>query len=209
MSESMSQMFSGGIAEMAEALVAVRRLQNLLEYEEQCPIQSSEEVNATLNKNDAVSIVNLTARWVPKFQNKDKVFYKSPDNKSSQLPPTVATLRDLNVTIKKGMLVGIVGPVGSGKSSILQALMQEMTIDSGSIALASSSVSYASQVPWIYGGTVRQNILFGEPYQRKQYDEVVRVCALLQDFDHFEDGDQTIVGERGASLSGGQRARIK
>ncbi|CAG2066994.1 unnamed protein product, partial [Timema podura] len=69
-------------------------------------------------------------------------------------------------------------------------------------------VSYASQEPWLFVGTVRQNILFGQPYQPKRYKEVVRACALTRDLELFPNGDKTLVGERGVSLSGGQRARI-
>lgn len=69
-------------------------------------------------------------------------------------------------------------------------------------------MSYASQEPWVFAATVRQNILFGAPYDKKRYSEVVHACALEKDFKQFPDGDQTVVGDRGASLSGGQKARI-
>lgn len=70
------------------------------------------------------------------------------------------------------------------------------------------SVSYASQEAWLFAGSVRNNILFGQPYEPKKYSEVVKVCALTKDFQQFNYGDKTLVGDRGASLSGGQRARI-
>lgn len=69
-------------------------------------------------------------------------------------------------------------------------------------------MSYASQEPWLFAGTVRNNILFGQPFDKQRYNEVVRVCALTTDFKQFNYGDRTLVGDRGASLSGGQRARI-
>lgn len=70
------------------------------------------------------------------------------------------------------------------------------------------SVSYASQEPWLFSGTVRQNILFGQHMNKRRYQTVVKKCALERDFELLPHGDKTIVGERGASLSGGQRARI-
>ncbi|CAH1643464.1 unnamed protein product [Spodoptera littoralis] len=117
------------------------------------------------------------------------------------------TLNQLNITVPKGKLCAIIGSVGSGKSSVLQLLLNELRSTNGKIYL-SGPVSYASQEPWLFVATVRQNILFGLPYNSKKYKEVVRVCALQKDFQQFPHGDQTLVGERGASLSGGQRARI-
>lgn len=69
-------------------------------------------------------------------------------------------------------------------------------------------MSYASQEPWLFSGTVRSNILFGQPMNKERYNKVVRKCALERDFELFPYGDKTIVGERGQSLSGGQKARI-
>lgn len=71
------------------------------------------------------------------------------------------------------------------------------------------NISYAAQEPWVFAGSVRQNILFGLDMDRERYDMVVKACALLKDFEQLESGDKTIIGERGASLSGGQKARIK
>ncbi|CAB3237244.1 unnamed protein product [Arctia plantaginis] len=93
------------------------------------------------------------------------------------------------------------------QSSILQLLLSELRSSSGRVYL-SGPLSYASQEPWLFVATVRQNILFGLPYSAKKYKEVIRVCALQKDFQQLPHGDQTLVGERGASLSGGQRARI-
>lgn len=89
----------------------------------------------------------------------------------------------------------------------MQLLLGELPIQSGTVTLHGSS-SYASQQPWLFTGTVRNNILFGQIYDKRRYNEVVKCCALAKDFEQLPNGDKTIVGERGASLSGGQRARI-
>ena len=82
-----------------------------------------------------------------------------------------------------------------------------MPLRGGKISV-SGSISYASQEPWLFDGTVRQNILFGSPYNEERYKRIVRVCALRTDFEQFPFGDKTLVGDRGVVLSGGQKARI-
>jgi ATP-binding cassette subfamily C (CFTR/MRP) protein 4 len=93
------------------------------------------------------------------------------------------------------------------QTSLLHAILKELPLSSGSISVG-GSISYASQEPWLFTASVQQNILFGQPMDRNRYRQVVRVCALEQDFQQLPHGDKTIVGERGATLSGGQRARI-
>lgn len=82
-----------------------------------------------------------------------------------------------------------------------------MQIDSGSLKV-NGKISYAPQEPWLFSASIRQNILFGLPYDRERYRKIVKRCALERDFTNFANGDKTIVGERGTSLSGGQKARI-
>lgn len=224
----MSQMFVRGVAEVAEARVAFRRLQNFLEREEKeyedlrvnqgfNPEVTDEKPPPQLQDGEAVVIKDLTARWVPlsRILEHEKValIYGKPTNngKPGDVDNTIwklPTLNNINVNIKKGSLIGIVGQVGSGKTSFLQALLRELPHESGSVAMC-GSVSYASQEPWVFAGSARQNILFGQELDRDRYDGVVKACSLLKDFEQFEFADQTIIGERGTSLSGGQKARIK
>lgn len=120
---------------------------------------------------------------------------------------TEYTLNNVNLRVQPGTLVAIIGPVGSGKSSLIQAILGELPIESGTINV-NGVVSYASQEPWLFSGTVRTNILFGQEMNRERYRLVVKKCALERDFALLPHGDKTIVGERGQSLSGGQKARI-
>lgn len=97
--------------------------------------------------------------------------------------------------------------MGSGKTTLLHVILKELSPVRGSVNI-NGTISYASQEPWLFVGSVRQNILFGQEYDIVKYREVIRVCALERDLTLFPHGDNTIIGERGVSLSGGQRARI-
>lgn len=95
----------------------------------------------------------------------------------------------------------------SGKSTLLHVIIGELDVDQGD-CIINGSISYASQETWLFEGTVRSNIIFIETFDQNRYKEVVRVCGLERDFKLMPNGDMTIVGERGISLSGGQKARI-
>lgn len=109
--------------------------------------------------------------------------------------------------MEPGHLCAVIGPVGSGKSSLLNIILKELIPESGDV-IVNGILSYAPQEPWLFAASVRQNILFGLPYDRDRYGIVIKVCALIRDFQLLPYGDRTIVGERGITLSGGQRARI-
>lgn len=160
----------------------------------------------TIPKNVAVLLSNATARWqLPRTTN---LLQTKCSAEHKDAPPMPVTLNGLNAALQKGQLIGVVGPVGAGKSSLLQAILRELPVESGSIQ-TNGTTSYAGQVPWVFAGTVRQNILFGQAYERERYDAVITACALAADFKQLPHGDRTIIGERGTSLSGGQKARVK
>ncbi|KAJ8749652.1 hypothetical protein K2173_026301 [Erythroxylum novogranatense] len=117
-------------------------------------------------------------------------------------------LKDINLKIKKGELAAIVGTVGSGKSSILAAILGEMHKISGKVRVCGTT-AYVAQTSWIQNGTIQENILFGLPMDNRKYKEVIRVCCLEKDLEMMEYGDQTEIGERGINLSGGQKQRIQ
>ncbi|XP_028342907.1 ATP-binding cassette sub-family C member 10 isoform X2 [Physeter macrocephalus] len=115
-----------------------------------------------------------------------------------------------HLEVKKGMLVGIVGKVGCGKSSLLAAIAGELHRLRGRMAVwrLSKGFGLATQEPWIQFATIRDNILFGKTFDAQLYKEVLEACALNDDLSILPAGDQTEVGEKGVTLSGGQRARI-
>ena len=118
-----------------------------------------------------------------------------------------SSLQFIDFTAEKGSLTVITGPVGSGKSTLLSAIAGEVPDQNGTITFK-GTVVYVPQIAWIFSGTIRENILFGEQYNEDKYNRVIEACALTQDIQKFPDCDQTIVGERGVVLSGGQRARV-
>lgn len=160
---------------------------------------------------------DMNARWlappslVASLQAKTHCATVKNDSMPTLAQPTWnvrPTLKNINADFAKGKLIGIVGSIGSGKSSLLQALLRELPVESGSVSVC-GEISYACQEPWVFAGSVRQNILFGQEMDRNRYDMVVKACDLAKDFEQMEFEDRTLVGERGASLSGGQKARIK
>lgn len=118
-----------------------------------------------------------------------------------------ALLRDVNLQVRTGDFVVLHGKVGCGKSSLCSALLGEMTKLKGKVFVG-GSVAYCSQQPWIQNMTVRENILFGRPYEFQKYQKVIDACALTADLASLPAGDQTEIGERGVNVSGGQKARI-
>uniref|UniRef100_A0A2K5X360 ATP-binding cassette sub-family C member 12 n=1 Tax=Macaca fascicularis TaxID=9541 RepID=A0A2K5X360_MACFA len=125
------------------------------------------------------------------------------------LPFSIKAMAEANVSLRrmKGKILGICGNVGSGKSSLLAALLGQMQLQKGVVAV-NGTLAYVSQQAWIFHGNVRENILFGEKYDHQRYQHTVRVCGLQKDLSNLPYGDLTEIGERGLNLSGGQRQRI-
>ncbi|KAL4711269.1 hypothetical protein ACJJTC_019110 [Scirpophaga incertulas] len=144
-------------------------------------------------QTDLITMSNYSAYW------------RNADDES--LDKKVAALTDINFAVKPHSLTVVVGTVGSGKSTLLQAILRELTPSTGYLEV-NGVVAYAAPDPWLFEASVRQNILFGQDMDLRRYKQVVKCCQLKSDLEILSHGDKTIVGERGASLSGGQRARI-
>lgn len=138
---------------------------------------------------------------------------KSTDRSSIDKENTVALekksfngFQDINFEIDKGEFIMITGPIGTGKTSLLNAMAGFMKKTEGRVEINGDLLMCG--YPWIQNATVRDNIIFGSPYDKERYKEVVRVCSLQSDLDILPAGDMTEIGERGITLSGGQKARI-
>uniref|UniRef100_A0A674EV83 Multidrug resistance-associated protein 4 n=1 Tax=Salmo trutta TaxID=8032 RepID=A0A674EV83_SALTR len=117
------------------------------------------------------------------------------------------SLQNLSLTVKSEQLVVVIGPVGAGKSSLVSAILGELPHDKG-VLKVKGQLTYTSQQPWVFPGTIRSNILFGKELHPQKYEKVLRACALKRDMELLPDGDLTLIGDRGATLSGGQKARV-
>ncbi|XP_035539240.1 ABC transporter C family member 8-like isoform X1 [Juglans regia] len=118
------------------------------------------------------------------------------------------TLREINLEINPGKKIGICGPVGAGKSSLLYSILGEIPKVSGTVNVY-GSIAYVSQTSWIQSGTIRDNILFGQPIDQIRYEKAIKACALDKDINNFDHGDLTEIGQRGLNMSGGQKQRIQ
>ncbi|XP_043087211.1 multidrug resistance-associated protein 1 isoform X2 [Puntigrus tetrazona] len=172
------------ISSMVQASVSMKRLRVFLSHEELD--EDNVERPAITATSDSIRIVDGAFSW-----SKDD----SP------------ALKRINVHIPEGALVAVVGHVGSGKSSLLSALLGEMQKQEGSVSIK-GSVAYVPQQAWIQNSTLKDNILFGREAKESWYQKVVEACALLPDLEILPGGDSTEIGEKGVNLSGGQKQRV-
>lgn len=203
--------FPAAIGTGAEALISINRIQKILLLPEKANDDEIEEMHES----------KIFFDGNPKEKNGRN--YSHQDSISSLLTPGLITIRNycakwnnlleldnlhnINIDIRPGELAVVVGSVGSGKTCFLQALLNEIEKTSGSCILSGKS-SYAPQESWCFGATVKQNILLNNPYDEDKFSHVVKVCGLERDISLFPDGEETFVGEKGYSLSGGQKARV-
>ena len=176
--------FPWALTETIKLFVSLNRINKFLNAEEIDPEAIGYEVE---DEDNVVELKNAVFAWGEKEQ-----------------------LRNINMNIKAGSLTAIVGQVGSGKSSLLQAMLGEMDKVTGLINRRSKDlkVAYVAQQAWIQNLTLKDNILFDKPFNRRDYANTIDVCALQPDLDMLTSGDNTEIGENGINLSGGQKQRI-
>ncbi|KAK8135951.1 ABC transporter [Apiospora sp. TS-2023a] len=199
------------IAHVQEAQVSIDRVEEFLLEEETEKYQQLSEENVDDQGNRVIGFRDATFIW----GSKDAV---AADGSMA------FRLMDLTSDFKIGQLNVIAGPTGSGKTSMLMALLGEMTLMKGQVYLPggrsredvhvdpetglAETCAYVAQSAWLVNANIKENILFSAPYDEKRYRDVIVACALERDLEILDNGDETLVGEKGITLSGGQKQRI-
>lgn len=175
------------ITSIVESMVAVGRLTSYLTAEELQPDAVITREPALHNGDVSLRIGDASFTW---------------NRNESQ-----KCLESIQFEARKGELSCVVGRVGSGKSSLLQAILGDIWKINGEVVVH-GSIAYVAQQPWIMNASVKENVVFGHRWDPQFYERTIDACALAEDFKTLPDGDRTEVGERGISLSGGQKARL-
>ena len=175
------------ITSIIEATVAVGRLTSFFTAEELQPEAVQTKEPAVNTGDESIRVRDATFTW---------------DRNESR-----NCLKDINFTAQKGELSCVVGRVGSGKSSFLQAILGDIWKIHGEVVVHGAT-AYVAQQTWVMNASVKENIVFGHRWDPHFYERTIHACAFADDLKTLPDGDQTEVGERGISLSGGQKARL-
>lgn len=194
------------VAHVQESKVSVDRIEEYLNEPETDKYKQLQDKDYDEDGNHVIGFENATFSWGGGTEADD---FK---------------MIDLNMRFRIGELNVIVGPTGSGKTSLLMALLGEMSLLDGHVYLPGGqsredlkadpetglveSVAYCAQQAWLVNGTIKENIVFSSPWNPRRYKDVIVACSLQRDLEILDGGDQTLVGEKGVTLSGGQKQRI-
>ncbi|CAG8562619.1 uncharacterized protein OCT59_007764 [Rhizophagus irregularis] len=202
------------IISIIQAQISIVRIEKFLKE----PEITRQDSRPSSSNDPEIGFRNASFQWpngassTDDLNNNIDITIKNPLNKF--------TLFDLNITFPVGKLSIICGPTGSGKTSLLMALLGELDCLSGRVFLprkktspknlggAPSGIAYVAQTAWLQNASIRENILFGLSFDEDRYKNVLNMCALNKDLEIFEFGDITEIGEKGITLSGGQKQRI-
>lgn len=199
------------LAHVQETKVSVDRVEEFLNEEETEKYEQLQHANLDEEGNPMIGFQNATFSWGGK---------EAPGDEAS----SAFRLMDMDIKFEMGKLNIIAGPTGCGKTSLLMALLGEMTLIKGKVFLPggysredvhpdpetglTESVAYCAQQAWLVNANIKDNILFAAPLDEKRYKDVLVACALERDLEILDDGDETLVGEKGITLSGGQKQRV-
>ena len=199
-----TRIFPNAIGLGGESFVALSRVNDILLLEERSENAVQDKITSSTNLKD--HLYNGVQQHAEEIVEKGSITMNKFCGKWTNKIPK-ENLMDINISVKPGELLMVVGSVGSGKTCLLYSLLNEIERVSGTCCI-NGSISYASQESWCFGASIRQNILLGNLMSDLKYNKVIEVCGLERDFKLFDMGDETFVGEKGYNLSGGQKARV-
>ncbi|EED20602.1 multidrug resistance protein, putative [Talaromyces stipitatus ATCC 10500] len=204
---------------LLQARVSLARIDNFLQERETDKYKQLSMVTDRSIEED-IGFDHATLSW-PLEASTNTQGNKTDDGDGMALEELLSVrpfmLRDLNIRFQIGRLNLVCGPSGSGKSSILLALLCEMDLIEGQVVLplvwreensSAQTTAYCPQEPWIMNRSVRENITLNTPFDSLRYESVLHAVALLPDIANLDNGDQTFCGENGSRLSGGQKQRV-
>lgn len=204
------------LTSLYDTLVGLSRIQLFLLHSE--IDQENLDKNYDDNGKIAISIAKTTFVWKDEEEEDKNIKSSLQDEEQRTFAPESKeavkpfSLVDINFEIKKGELVAVIGEVGSGKSSLLQAILNNMIVkdkvDDSNRIHVNGKISYVAQIPWIQNDTLRNNIVFFNGYNEDKYNNIVNFCELKQDIESLMGKDLTEIGEKGINLSGGQKVRV-
>ncbi|XP_069117983.1 ATP-binding cassette sub-family C member 10-like [Argopecten irradians] len=199
---------------ITEAVISLGRIEKFVALKDidlktyYAKLQESDETGNVISVNTG----RFTWEGEKKDGNEKTETTEESTSSSGETTTTTGTLclRDISVDIKQGQFIGVIGKVGSGKSSLLNAILAEMSRKEGNITVSNLQNGFAltDQEPWIQQATVRDNVTFGRAFNAKKYAAVLDAASLKKDIEMLPAGDKTEVGENGVTLSGGQKARL-
>ena len=208
---------------VTEGNIAIKRIERFLSrtYDETCITFSTRRGPygfLTVNLKDGPAVVRQESFKVgnPKLISMHKGTISGSDTNDLALLSVSASwdgreermaLKDISFSVNNGQMLAVTGSVGSGKSSLLMAILGELPAINGTISF-NGTIAFVPQIPWVFSGTIRDNILFGRSFDKNRYHEILNVCCMQTDLANFPLGDLTEIGHRGVSLSGGQRVRV-
>lgn len=201
--------FASVIVRVQDFKVSIHRVENFLNEDDVKNCDQALQNDSTAIEDLKIGFQNASFSWVNKdFQKGESAAFR---------------MSNINIKFQRDQLNVIIGPTGSGKTSLLMALLGEVPLLHGSVNLSGKrvqglnvkpgtdsvdSVAYCAQQPWLMNGTIKDNILFTSLWNQTRYQSVLKACALTADLKALNHGDSTLVGERGVTLSGGQKQRI-
>ncbi|KAG1709753.1 Multidrug resistance-associated protein 4 [Nymphon striatum] len=190
---SISMFFVLGLNGIAQLLSSLQRIYNFLSIEEYSPEHPTRKIHSFKE----ILFKDSKYRPIVKLHEVYSSYGKNTEN----------VVKDITFKLNPGESLCVIGEVGSGKTSLMKTILKEMVVTNGSIKVR-GKVAYACQQSWIFSDTLKNNILFGSKFDQERYQNVINACCLSMDINVMPNKDETVVGERGINLSGGQRARI-